>query len=208
MAFDEVQFPLKAGYSTSCGPAFMTEIITISGGYERRNQMWSQARRKFDARTGIHSNMDAVVLGAFFQARAGRARGFRLKDWSDYTSAADGISAPAFGDQTLGAGDGSTTSFQLVKNYGSGGITHQRQIKKPVFGTVVVGIAGVQQSSGWSVDATTGLVTFVTAPVGGAAVTAGYQFDVPVRFDADQLKIVAEDGNLIRSEIPIIEIRV
>lgn len=207
MAFDEIQFPLKAGYSSSGGPSFLTEVITINGGYERRNQVWGQARRKFDARTGVHSNVDAIILGAFFQARAGRARGFRLRDWSDCTSASDGISAPAFGDQGIGTGDGSTVSFQLVKNYSSSSVTHQREIRKPVEGTVVIGVAGVQSSSGWSVDTTTGIVTFVTAPAGGAVITAGYQFDIPVRFDTDQLKVVTEDKSLVRTEIPIIEIR-
>ncbi|NDE91390.1 MAG: TIGR02217 family protein, partial [Alphaproteobacteria bacterium] len=44
MAFDEIQFPLRVGFGSSGGPAFSTEIITVDGGYERRNQNWSQAR--------------------------------------------------------------------------------------------------------------------------------------------------------------------
>jgi uncharacterized protein (TIGR02217 family) len=207
MSFDEVELPLKIGFGASGGPLFATEVITIDGGYERRNQKWSQARRKFDARTGVHSAMDAAILLAFFQARAGRARGFRLQDWSDYTSAADGISAPNWSDQSIATGDGATTIFQLIKTYGSGGVTYQRMIRKPVAGSVVVGVNGLQLTTGWTVDTTTGLVTFATSPLAGQAITAGFQFDVPVRFDTDQLNITAEDQRLAKAEIPLIEIR-
>lgn len=208
MAFDEIQLPLKIGYGAAGGPTFSTEIVTIDGGYERRNQVWSQARRKFDARTGVRGASDAALLLAFFQARAGRARGFRLKDWSDFTSAVDGVSAALFGNQRIGTGDGKTKIFQLIKNYSSGGATYARAIRKPVAGSVTIGVAGAQVTSGWSFDATTGLVTFATAPALGAAITAGYQFDVPVRFDADQLNLTSVDGHLFDAVIPLIEIRV
>lgn len=208
MSFDEIQLPLKVGFGSVGGAMFSTEVVTIDGGYERRNQNWSQARRKFDARTGVHSAMDATLLLTFFQARAGRARGFRLRDWSDFTSAIDGISAQAWSDQVIGAGDGVTTIFQLAKNYGSGGVTYQRLIRKPVAGTVVIGVNNAQATTGWSVDTTTGLVTFAAAPAAGQAITAGYQFDVPVRFDTDQLNVTAEDMRLATAAIPLIEVRV
>lgn len=208
MAFDEIQLPLKAGFGASGGPQFLTEVITIDGGYERRNQVWTEARRKYDARTGVRSAIDGALLTAFFQARAGRARGFRLKDWGDFTSATDGVSSPAFSDQTIGAGNGSALSFQLVKNYGSGSVTHQRSIRKPVSGTVKIGVNGAEMTSGWSVDTTTGIVTFATAPTSGYIITAGYEFDVPVRFDADRLALTSEDAKQTRTEIPIIEVRV
>jgi uncharacterized protein (TIGR02217 family) len=206
--FDEIEIPLTIGYGAAGGPTFLTEVVTIDGGYERRNQTWSQARRKFDARTGVRSRGDAAVLVAFFQARAGRAHGFRLRDWSDCSSASDGVSPPSFGDQSLGSGDGATTIFQLIKNYGDSAATYARVIAKPVAGSVVIGVAGAQVTSGWSVDTTTGLVTFAVAPAVGAALTAGYQFDVPVRFDTDQLNLTSMDPNLFEDAIPLIEVRV
>ena len=106
MAFDEVQLPLRVAYGSSGGPQFLTEVVTIEGGYERRNQCWSQSRRKFDARTGVVTAGDAAILASFFQARAGRARGFRLKDWADFTSALDGKAAPSWNEQMIGTGDG------------------------------------------------------------------------------------------------------
>src|ERR1700733_10820065 len=117
MSFDEIELPLRVGFGWAGGPSFSTEIVVIDSGYERRNQNWSQARRTFDARTGVRSTTDAATLLTFFHASAGRAHGFRLQDWSDYTSAADTISAPAFTDQAIATGDGATTIFQLVKNY-------------------------------------------------------------------------------------------
>jgi uncharacterized protein (TIGR02217 family) len=206
MAFDEIRLPLNVGYGAGGGPLFSTDIVTIDGGYERRNQNWSQARRKFDARTGVRSVIDGTLLLAFFQARAGRARGFRLKDWQDYSSASDGVSTPSATDQTIGAGDGATTTFQLVKNYGSAGITYARMIQKPVSGSVLIAFNGVAQTSGWSVDSTTGLVTFAAAPASGVAIAAGFQFDVPVRFDTDQLSLTADDNGLAEAAIPLIEI--
>lgn len=208
MAFDEIELPLRVGFGSSGGPAFSTEIVVIDSGYERRNQNWSQARRVYDARTGVRSAGDVSALLNFFHARAGRARGFRLKDWSDYTTASDGVSVPGWSDQTIGTGDGTMTIFQLCKNYSSGPATHQRIITKPVSGSVTIGLNGAQLLTGWSVDVTTGLATFASAPAAGRAVTAGFQFDVPVRFDTDQLALTADNYATYKSDIPIVEIRV
>lgn len=202
MAFDEIELPLRVGFGSGGGPSFSTEIIVIDSGYERRNQNWNQARRMYDARTGVRSAADAATLLAFFHARAGRARGFRLRDWSDGTSAADNISAPVFSDQNMATGDGVTMVFQLVKNYASGGITHQRIITKPIAGSVLIGVNGIQQTTGFSVDTTTGLVTFATAPASGQSITAGFSFDVPVRFDTDQLSLSAENYAMFKADIP------
>ncbi|HAX90910.1 MAG TPA: TIGR02217 family protein [Rhodospirillaceae bacterium] len=208
MSFDEVRLPLRVRYGASGGPQFLTDIVTVQGGYEKRNQAWAQARRRFDARTGVVTAMDASLLVAFFQARAGRARGFRLQDWSDYTSARDGVSAASFDDQIIGTGDGVQTQFQLIKNYGSGGVVHARDIRKPVEGSVRIGVNGTEYETGWSVDATSGVVTFAQAPAIGAVITAGFAFDMPVRFDTDRLQVTQQDQKLTQTEIPLIEVRV
>jgi len=208
MAFDEIQIPLRIGFGSAGGPSFSTEIVTVDGGYERRNQNWSQARRTYDASTGLRSAADVSTLSGFFYARAGRARGFRLKDWGEFTSASDGQSAAAFDDQILATANGTDTQFQLIKTYTSGSVSHVRDIKKPVNGTVKIGFDGVEQTSGWSVDSTTGVVTFASAPSSSVVITAGYMFDVPVRFDTDQLHLSATDFLHVRVSIPIIEVRV
>lgn len=208
MSFDEVQFPLRTGFGSGGGPAFSTEVVTVDGGYERRNQNWSQARRHFDAATGLRSAADVATLLTFFHARAGRARGFRLKDWSDFTSASDGTATAVYSDQVIGTGNGTATQFQLKKNYSSGSISHARDIRKPVAGSVSIGTSGTNVPSGWSVNTTTGIVTFAAAPGTASSITAGFIFDVPVRFDTDTLSVTAEDFLRYRASIPLIEVRV
>lgn len=207
MSFTETLLPLRVGFGSTGGPNFSTEVVVIDSGFERRNQNWSQARRVFDARTGVRSAADAATLLAFFHARAGRAQGFRLRDWTDYSSATDNISAPSFADQALGTGDGATVAFQLVKKYGSGGVAHSRPIKKPVENSVLIGVSGTPLPSGWSLDPTTGVVTFATAPAAGQTLTAGFLFDVPVRFDTDYLALSSENYATYQADVPLVEIR-
>lgn len=140
--------------------------------------------------------MDTVI--AFFRARFGRAYGFRFKDWSDY----QGV------NQSLGTGNGTKTAFQLVKNYFSGSNSYSRDIKKPVNGTVKIYLNSILQSSGFTIDHTTGMVTFSSAPANGVLVNADFDFDVPVRFDADQLAVrIDGPGQYLWDAIPIVEIR-
>lgn len=208
MAFDEVSLPLRVRYGASGGPQFQTEIVSVQGGFERRNQLWAQARRQYDARTGVTSAAEASVLLSFFMARRGRARGFRLRDWADFTSALDGRCLPTPTDQRIGVGDGTQTAFQLLKTYGSGETAYERVIRKPVADSVRIAVDGAEYLSGWSVDPATGLVTFAQAPAQGAVVSAGFLFDVPVRFDTDRIDLTSEGKDAARAEIPLIEVRV
>jgi uncharacterized protein (TIGR02217 family) len=147
---------------------------------------------------GLKKREQVAELIAFFRARRGRAYGFRFKDWTDYQALA----------QSLGVGDGAATSFQLVKHYASGGEIETRIISKPVAGTVKVYRDGVEATSGCSVDNTTGLVTFTTAPNVGVQIAADFTFDVPVRFDSDQMDVTIETYQLGSwGQIPVVEIR-
>jgi uncharacterized protein (TIGR02217 family) len=145
---------------------------------------------------------------AFFEARLGRLYGFRFKDFTDFKSCAPGADVTPL-DQAIGTGDGTATAFQLVKTYASGPASWTRTIGKPVDGTVRVAIGGVEQMSGFGVDAATGLVTFDSAPASGAAIAAGYEFDTPVRFDSDQLSVnLASFAAGEIPGIPLVEVRV
>jgi uncharacterized protein (TIGR02217 family) len=173
-------------------------VVTTVSGHERRNANWSQARGRWNVAHGLKKREQVALLIAFFRARRGRAFGFRFKDWTDYQALA----------QTLGVGDGTTTSFQLVKHYASGSEVVTRTITKPVAGTVKLYRDGVLAASGWSVDVTTGVVTFTTAPASGVVVTADFDFDVPARFDTDQMEITIETYQLgTWGQIPVVEIR-
>lgn len=207
MSFHEVRFPTDLSFGATGGPERRTEIVALVNGFEERNTPWAQSRRRYDAGLGLRSLADLGDLIAFFEARQGRLYGFRWKDWADHSSAPHG-QPPAFEDQQIGTGDGSETEFQLTKTYLSGGVGHARAITKPVAGSVLIGVDGAAQSGGVTIDSTTGLVRFDTPPGAGQVVTAGFAFDVPVRFDTDYLAIRAasfEAGEV--PDIPVVEIR-
>ena len=137
-AFHEIQFPPEISYGASGGPGYLTTIVATASGHEHRNSNWAAARGKWDVATGLRDRTHVAELIAFFRARRGRAHGFRFKDWTDYQGVA----------QVLGTGDGSRTTFQLIKNYSSGGVIEARTITKPVYATVQIYKDGVVVSSG------------------------------------------------------------
>jgi len=209
MAFHEVRFPAALSFGSSGGPERRTEIVTLSNGYEERNTPWEASRRRYDAGLGLRSLDDIDQLIAFFEARRGRLHGFRWKDWGDWRSCAPSASV-AGNDQWIGTGDDARTAFQLRKHYVSGGESFVRDIVKPVEGTVRIAVDGVELIEGveWTVDAATGVVTCATPPTAGAGVTAGFAFDVPVRFDTDRLDISYSGfaaGEI--PSVPVVEIR-
>jgi uncharacterized protein (TIGR02217 family) len=200
MAFIEVRFPTDIAYGAVGGPEYSTDIVITQSGFEQRNANWSQARGSYNVAHGVKTQAQLNTLIAFFRARKGRADGFRFKDWTDYQITA----------QAIGTGDGSTKTFQLVKTYASGTTSETRLITKPVAGTVNIYLGGVLQSGGaYTLDTTSGQVTFTTAPGSGVAITADFQFDIPVRFDTDRLAATLDSyGSYSWHDIPLIEIRV
>ena len=209
MAFHEVRFPPKLSFGSVGGPERRTEIVTLASGHEERNTPWAQARRRFDAGVGLRSLDDLAELIAFFEARQGQLHGFRWKDWADFTSGRPS-DAPDFRDQDIAVGDGATRVFHLTKRYVSGAQAQTRPIAKPVSGTVRLGLSGEQLTEGpdFALDAATGEVTLAVAPPQGARLTAGFAFDVPVRFDADRIDVSVASfraGEVPR--VPVVEIR-
>ncbi|MEC3862338.1 DUF2460 domain-containing protein [Mesobacterium sp. TK19101] len=207
MAFHEVRFPDNISSGARGGPERRTQIVELASGDEERNASWANSRRRYDVAYGIRRADDLAAVVAFFEARNGRLYGFRFKDWADWKSCLPS-QTPASTDQVIGTGDGTTTDFQLVKAYASGTQTWNRAITKPVAESVTVAIDGVEQASGWSVDTTTGVVTFDAAPASGTTITAGFEFDVPVRFDTDTLDVTLDLERLGSiTSIPLLEIR-
>ena len=207
MAFHEVRFPDDISRGARGGPERRTQVVELASGDEERNASWVDSRRRYDAAYGIRRADDLAAVVAFFEARNGRLHGFRWKDWGDYRSGLPLAPITPI-DQALGTGDGEAASFQLVKRYESGAQAWVRRIVKPVVGTVRVARNGVEAASGWSVDATTGVVNFAAAPAAGVLVTAGFEFDVPVRFDTDRLDVTWDLDRLGSiASIPLVEVR-
>ncbi|MCZ7449965.1 TIGR02217 family protein [Agrobacterium rhizogenes] len=208
-AFHEVRFPLRLALGVSGGPVRRTDIVNLSNGRENRNQRWRNARRAYDAGSGIRSVADLYEVLAFFEARRGELYGFRFRDPVDFKSCPPG-ETPATTDQRIGTGDGVTTVFQLVKTYADAGGSFSRRIDKPVDGSLIVSVEGVKAApTEVSVDHATGMVTFRAgrAPPAGAVIRAGFEFDVPVRFAIDRIDInlTAFEAGRIPS-IPLMEI--
>ncbi|MGV1013709.1 MAG: phage distal tail protein, Rcc01695 family [Methyloceanibacter sp.] len=210
MAFHELRFPSRVSLGATGGPERRTEIVVLGSGAEERNSRWADSKRSYNAGYGIKGVDDLHAVIAFFEERRGRLHGFRWKDWSDYKSCAPAATPSAL-DQQIGVGDGIKAAFQLIKSYGAGFAPWTRTILKPVAGTVTVAVDGETiDPSDYAVNTTAGIVTFTVdhIPASGTAITAGFEFEVPVRFDTDQLEInlsQIEAGSI--PSIPIVEIR-
>ncbi|MEM7619763.1 MAG: DUF2460 domain-containing protein [Pseudomonadota bacterium] len=214
MAFHEVRFPTDISFGATGGPERRTEIVVLGSGYEERNQRWADSKRAYNAGYGLKSLDDLHTILNFFEERRGRLHGFRWKDKADFKSVGpDGTTTML--DQLIGTGDGSTIAFQLTKTYGSTYAPYQRHIQKPVSGTVKIAVNSVLQTEGsgndYTLNYTTGVVTFEAGsiPANTHEVRAGFEFDVPARFDTDELRVNASGfihGDI--PDIPIVEIRI
>ncbi|MCC5993895.1 MAG: TIGR02217 family protein [Rhodobacteraceae bacterium] len=207
MAFHEVRFPDAISRGARGGPERRTQVVELTSGDEERNASWANSRRRYDVAYGIRRADDLAAVVAFFEARNGRLHGFRFKDWGDYKSCLPS-QAPTPLDQVIGTGDGVSRQFLLVKHYASGAQSWTREIRKPVASSTRIALDGAEMETGWSVDALSGLVTFDAAPAAGMEITAGFEFDVPVRFDTDMLDVTLDIerlGSIV--SIPLIELR-
>jgi uncharacterized protein (TIGR02217 family) len=209
--FHETRFPTAISRASQGGPERRTDVVVLGSGAEERNARWADSRRSYNAGYGVKSLDDLHAVSAFFEERRGRLHGFRWRDPADWKSCPPETTPTAL-DQPIGAGDGATAVFQLVKTYGAAFNPWTRAIGKPVSGTVLVAVAGVTQAPGtaYTVDHAAGVITFLAGhiPAASADITAGYEFDVPVRFDTDRLEINIQGvrHGAIPS-IPIVEIR-
>ncbi len=191
-AFDDVLFPLELGREAEVAPGFSTAILTSAGGREARNAAWAEARTSYDVGPGLRSEADIGVLLAFFRARMGAARGFRLRDPFDFDAVGE----------VVGVGDGTLRRFALVKSYGA----TERRITRPVAGSVSVAVGGVGTSA-FSLEAG-GWVVLDVAPAVGVVVTAGFAFDVPVRFAEDRLSVARATFLAgVAASVPLVEVR-
>lgn len=209
--FHDVRFPLDIALGARGGPERQTDIVTTASGREERNARWAHSRRKYDAGYGVKTITRLAEVIAFFEERRGRLYGFRFRDRLDWTSKV-GNATPTALDQRIGTGTGSLATFALTKTYGNAFAPYARPISKPVAGSIKVAVNGVEKIIGtdFTADVTTGTITFLAGkiPASGAAVTAGFLFDVPVRFDTDYLEfdLSAFEAGAIPA-IPLVELR-
>lgn len=208
-SFHEVRFPTDLALGATGGPVRRTEVITLGSGREQRNARWVHSRRRYNAGYGIKTIEDLQTVIAFFEERRGRLFGFRFRDPLDWKSCGAGKDTSS-GDQTIGRGDGIKTRFHLQKQYGLDETGYKRQIIKPIEGSVTLALDGqLVSDENYSVNNTTGEVEFASyaTPAQGQILTAGFEFDVPVRFDSDEISINLshfEAGDI--PAIPLVEL--
>jgi uncharacterized protein (TIGR02217 family) len=181
MAIDNVRLPVTVEEGALGGPRFKTTTNVALSGVEQRVSEWDHARCEYDIKYGIKSKEDLLSVIKIHRARVGSAYPFRFKDWSDYEATTVNI----------GTGDGSDTTYQLVKKYSDGVAEVTRTILLPVSGTVSIYVNGVLQTvtTHYSINYSTGVVTFVSPPTNTHPITATFEFDVPVRFADDALDV-------------------
>ena len=207
--FHDVRFPTAVSFGATGGPERRNEIVLLDSGLEHRNARLSRSRRRYDAGTGIRSLTDLEEIVAFFEARRGSLHSFRFRDHFDMKSCPPGAEPSPF-DQELGIGDGASRRFTLVKNYGTGADVYRRGIARPVTETIRIGVDGVETPpADYAFDPATAEIVFVEdeVPAAGLTVTAGFEFDVQVRFDTDtlSLSLAAFKAGQIQA-IPLIEV--
>jgi len=198
------RFPTAISFGSSGGPLFNTSVIILSSGFEQRNANWAEPLRRWDVSAGIKTEADMNILLVYFQAMQGRTHGFRFKDFTDFKSVSPELTV-AFGDQNIGTGDASKTVFQVTKTYTTGSLSQVKTLTKLVSGTVKVGLGVTEQFSGFTIDHDLGTITFTTPPGNGIAVTCGYEYDIPARFDIDNLEISLTA--FVARELPAIPVR-
>lgn len=211
MSFHDVRFPTAISRNAQGGPERRTDVVVLGSGFEERNSRWADSRRSYNAGYGVKSLADLAEIIAFFEERRGRLHAFRWRDPMDWKSCAPNATPTAL-DQVIGTGTGTQAAFQLKKVYGSAFAPWTRAIKKPVAGSVKIAVGGAVQTAGtdFALDASTGVVTFLSGhiPASGDTVTAGFEFDVPVRFDTDKLEInLSGFTSGAIPNIPIVEVR-
>ncbi|WP_270375227.1 DUF2460 domain-containing protein [Marinicauda sp. Alg238-R41] len=202
-AFHDVQFPFPVGLGASGGPVRTTEIVALASGYEERNTPHAHSKRRYDAGPGVKSLDDLAGLIAFFEARRGQLHAFRFRDPADHKSCLPSHE-PGPGDQLIAAGDGETRVFALTKLYGTRPDAYRRPIRLPRADSVLAAVEGEIRLV--TLDEL-GRIEFSSAPEPGAQITAGFIFDVPVRFDTDRIDASMEafEAGLV-PQIPLAEV--
>ena len=209
MAFVDVRFPEDISYGSAGGPEFRTTVIELWSGHEQRNIDWQVPRLKYNIKYGLKTHADVVTVLDFFYAMQGRAHSFRFRDrfdwWSGQSVAGD-TSNVNWTDVNLGAPGAATQ--QLVKTYTQGAVTLNRTIERPISGTVRAGWSGLERTQGvdWTVDTSTGILTYLAGDP-GVAVSAGFEFDVVVRFDMDYFAPVWANLGVMDSDVMLVEVR-
>lgn len=150
--FQNIVFPMeqlfRPGMEGGVMPPPASIQSSVDGKTEQRIRTASEGRYSLRIAPQTRTHAQRVALYEFYMGVGGMEDSFLVMDPRTYFNTVAG--------QSLGSGDGTTVNFQLVHAFGS----YLHTVNKPVSGTVAVYINDVAQASRWSVNLTTGIVTF------------------------------------------------
>lgn len=190
IGFHNTRFPEDVSWGSSGGPHFKTQIFESFRGFEKRNIDWAQPIMKFNVAYGVKTDVQTLSVLNFFNARQGRAYGFRYKNWGNYRTQSG----------VIATGDGLSTRLPIFKFYGFQGARMYKRLRKIVTGSVVnvgVGaIGGMVEGVDYNIDYDTGEIALNFAPGYGIPVYAEtLEFDEPVRFEDDSMQAIIDGFN-------------
>lgn len=206
--FHDIRLPVQFGFGAQASLERRTEVLLLGSGRESRNAVWARARRRFDIGPAIQTLERATQLMEFFEARMGRLHAFRFRDFTDFATGPVNRPVTPF-DQALAPMEGDPRRFQLRKAYRSGPGEVFRAITLPVPESLRVAVNGTEVLAGrdYTLDPLSGMVTLTPVPPPAAIITAGFAFDIAVRFEADRLDIALEAPNAARAiSVGLIEV--
>lgn len=178
-------FPACPNFGAQSQPRYNVTITQTVSGRERRNRNWKRSLAVFDIVIGPREEDTIQEILEWWHAMGGIECGFRYTDYSDFKSCRVN-QAVANTDQPMLLVPGSPPTYQLIKTYTVGARQQVRPILKPQPGTVVIAKNGVTQGTGtYTLDTTTGVMTPGFAISDGDVISAGFMFDVPVRFASE-----------------------
>lgn len=184
-------------YPWTSSPRWSTTITQVASAAEHRNQNWLNPLHSFKASQAVRCHEELEDLLEHWMVMRGPLFTFPMQDPLDFASArlkkANLAPALAGTDQFIAFGDGFTRVFTLQKKYTRGGVDYFRPITLPVVETVELMLNAIPvDDSGspggpYTVDVVrdTGELIFSHAPPVASILTAGFLFDVPVRFLGD-----------------------
>lgn len=214
MAFHDVEFPYPIAQDLTGGPEYSTTVVVLASGVEQRNQNWDSPRRRYRLTKDLTDPAKIAEIVSFFQNRKGKAHSFKLKDAQDFYVGMDYVSnvLSFTGQHAFATGDGSTTAFQLQKRYLSGGYEEDRKITRPVdpgVGAIRIYVNAVLKTVtvDYTINYSTGVVTFTSAPPNGQTIAWAGEFRVPARFDTDHLELEARGAVYAVARLDLIEVR-
>lgn len=161
--FLDERLPTEINYGGSYNENHAVSIVTTSGGSEYRSLRHPFVVLSLDITFAREETFVRDKILSLYARANGMFRGFRVKDHKDFTTN-KAVKPPTASDMPMIKIN--DDAYQMVRWYGdpTDPMCARRIIRKPVAGTIKVGIGGtVYPAPYWNVDLTRGVITIAVA---------------------------------------------